>query len=415
MDGIPARKLASTIGLPVERLLGHLNDMGIRIESETDLVTGVQQLRLLQRLPALESESPANRLFAISEVQAATNLRDLNRLLTEAMSARTIQALIKDKNLNLVIEAVLAHVGDPKQQLLAAAVLGRLAAVARGRESEVFSRADDVLTTEPTSIETLEDADEKTYAAMLLSHSTRSWVSSYSYREAVTIDTADAARRELLAANLSREGSISGWIQGVTEHADVLRVVKGEDARLRRVRRIFAAMRAVASTWRGDVGKDVGDRLAECMRVFLSRAPTDTHQEVLYESMDNLLAVLCRVIELRFSSALYSSTYTAASCAMVVNSSSLLPCGVAQPAEPTIRSQPAFSSSTRLSSSAAAKTTILGLAITVPFQAYSAMWLNNWMIFCLSLSGSSGFSIETMFCSRCSILTVPVSKVAMAE
>ena len=46
MDGIPARKLASTIGLPVERLLGHLNDMGIQIESETDLVTGVQQLGL---------------------------------------------------------------------------------------------------------------------------------------------------------------------------------------------------------------------------------------------------------------------------------------------------------------------------------------------------------------------------------
>ena len=38
MDGIPARKLASTIGLPVERLLRHLNDMGIRTESETDRV-----------------------------------------------------------------------------------------------------------------------------------------------------------------------------------------------------------------------------------------------------------------------------------------------------------------------------------------------------------------------------------------
>ena len=113
MDGIPARKLASTIGLPVERLLGHLNDMGIQIDSETDLVTGVQQLRLLQHLPALDSKSPENRLFAISEVQAATNLRDLNRLLTEAMSARKIQALIKDKNLNLVIEALIAHVGDP--------------------------------------------------------------------------------------------------------------------------------------------------------------------------------------------------------------------------------------------------------------------------------------------------------------
>ena len=310
MDGIPAKKLASTIGLPVESLLVHLNDMGIQIESEMDLVTGVQQLRLLQRLPALEPESPASRLFAISEVQAATNLRDLNRLLTEAMSARKIQALIKDQNLNLVIEAVLAHVGDPKQQLLAAAVLGRLAAVARGRESEVFSRADEVLTTEPASIETLEDADEKTYATMVLAHNTRPWVSSYSYREAVKIDTADTARRELLSANLSREGSLSGWIRGVTENFDALRVVRGEDVRLRRVRRVFTALRDVASRWRGDVGEDVGGSLAECMRVFLSRTSVDTDQEVLHESMDNLLSVLCRLIEIRFSSALYSPTYS---------------------------------------------------------------------------------------------------------
>ena len=310
MDGIPARKLASTLGLPVDRLLGHLNKLGIRIENETDLVTGVQQLSLLQRLPTLEPELPANRVFAISEVQAATDLRNLNQLLTEAMTARKIQALIKDKNLNLVIEAVLVLVTDRKQQLQAAAVLGRLAAVARGRESGVFLRADEVLTTEPVSIETLEDADEKTYATMVLAHSTGSWVSSYSYHEAVKIDTADAARRELLSANLSREDSISGWTSGITQHSDVLRVVKGEDARLRRVRRISAAMRDVASRWRGDVGKDVGDSLAECMRIFLSRAPVDVDHEVLHDSMDNLLSVLCRVIEIRFSSALYSSTYS---------------------------------------------------------------------------------------------------------
>ena len=76
MDGIPARKLASTIGLPVERLLGHLNEMGIQIDSETDLVTGVQQPRLLQHLPALDqnlqkigcSPSPRFRRLPISAI-----------------------------------------------------------------------------------------------------------------------------------------------------------------------------------------------------------------------------------------------------------------------------------------------------------------------------------------------------------
>ena len=310
MDGIPARRLASTLGLSAARLLRHLNEIGVRIESETELVTGVQQLRLLQHLPTLELESSTNKTFEISEVQTASDLRNLNQLLTEAMSARKIQALIKDDNLNFVIEAVLALATDWKHQLPAAAVLGRLAAVARGRESEVFSRADEVLTTEPVSIETLDDADEKTYATMVLAHCTQSWASSYSYREALTIDTADTARRELLSASLSREDSIADWITGVTRHADALTKVNGEDARIKRVRRIFSAMRDVASRWRGDAGKDVGNSLAECMRIFLSRAPVDTDQDVLHESMDNLLSVLCRVIEIRFSSAFYSSTYS---------------------------------------------------------------------------------------------------------
>ena len=310
MDGIPAKRLASKMGLPVDRLLRHLNEIGIRIESEKEFVTGVQQLRLLQNLPTQEEESSPKTTFKISDVQSSTSLRNLNQFLTEAMSARKIQALIKDKNLNFVIEKILNLVTDPKEQLLAAAVLGRLAAVARGRESEVFSRADEVLTNEPVSIETLDDADEKTYAAMLLAHSTKLWISNYSYREAVRIDTADTARRELLSANLSREDSISNWITRVTEHASALQEINGEDTRMRRVRRIFSAIRDVATRWRGDVGQDVGKSLTECMRIFLSNASVDMDQEVLHESMDNLLSVLCRVIEIRFSSALYSSTYS---------------------------------------------------------------------------------------------------------
>ena len=145
---------------------------------------------------------------------------------------------------------------------------------------------------------------------MVLAHSTKSWVSTYSYREAVRIDTADTSRRELLFANLSREYSISHWIIGITRHNDALKEVNGEDARIKRARRIFSAMRDVASRWRGDVGKDVGISIAECMRIFLSQAPVDMEPEILHESMDNLLSILCRVIEIRFSSALYSSTYS---------------------------------------------------------------------------------------------------------
>lgn len=323
MDGVPARKLATTIGLPIDRLLGHLSEIGIPVTSGTELVTGTQQLNLLQHLRALETRSSESKTFGITGVQAATSLRELNQLLTEAMTERKIQTLIKDDNLDVVIETVLRFVTDSDQQLPAAAVLGRLAAVARGREAGVLARADDVLATEPISIETLGDADEKTYAATVLAHSSSPWISRYSYREAVIIDTADTARRELLSANLDREGSITNWINGISEHAKAIVDVNNQDARLRRVRRIFTVMRDVCARWRGDVGMDVGDSLAKCLRAFLAGRPSNMDQEILCGLMDNILSVLRRVIEIRFSMALYSSTY-----ALITNGKEMMGPGI---------------------------------------------------------------------------------------
>ena len=47
-------------------------------------------------------------------------------------------------------------------------------------------------------------------------------------------------------------------------------------------------------------------------------------------------------------------------------------------------------------------------------QAYSAMWPNSSASLFLSASGSDGWRIDAMFCSRCSMLAVPVSTVATA-
>ena len=48
-----------------------------------------------------------------------------------------------------------------EHELLTAAILGRLAAVARGREKVVLDRADDIFSDEPESIEDLEDGEAK--------------------------------------------------------------------------------------------------------------------------------------------------------------------------------------------------------------------------------------------------------------
>lgn len=309
MDGLSAKKLARNIDLPIDRLITELNEIGIVIENEDDLITGAQQLMLLQHLRTLKANSGTKTDFSVNDVKKAKELRELNQLLTQAMAERKIQALIKDDNLETVIDAVLDHTTQTDQQLVAAAILGRLAAVARGRESVVFDRADEVFTEEPVSIESLEDGDAKQYAAQVLTHVSDSWVTEYTYRESLLIDSADNARRELLTVCLVREGAIADWLGAITQHADVLRYISNLDTKLKRIRRIFSVMSEIADRWRGDVGSDFGDQLENCLTAFTPKKFGDLDEEVLFTTIDYLLSILVRIIELRFSVALHASTY----------------------------------------------------------------------------------------------------------
>jgi hypothetical protein len=309
MNGTPLKILARDLSMPVGQLTAELKAIGVDIKSEDEQITGQQQLMLSLHLHNLSKAPEAISEVSLNTIKSATDLHKLNELLTRAMADRTIQALIKDSHLNAIIDHVLSLNSNPERELLTAAILGRLAAVARGREQSVFDRADEVVSNEPASIETLADGDAKQYAAQLLTHVTLTWVTEYAYREALTIDTADNARRELLTANLLREESISEWLNAISSHASILRRIENPETRLKRARRIFGVMSDVVERWRGEVGTDIGSRLAEFMKSLLSGKLADLDQDVLFDSMDSTLGILRRVIELRFSHALEGATY----------------------------------------------------------------------------------------------------------
>lgn len=309
MYGITVKKLAKNIGTSVENLIEQLNEAGADVESKGDLVTSEQQLRLLQRYRSLEHVKTKKNI-SIADINSTATLKELDGLLTLVMADRAIHALIKDDGLESVIDSVLDLVVDPGDELLAAAILGRLAAVARGRDSKVFERTDRIFTKKPDNIETLPDGEAKSYAATILARISDSWASEYSYQEVLNIDSADKARKELLTANLKREGNIAQWLEQITEHATRFNAAKNTEARLKRMRRVAAVMREVVDSWRGDTGEAVGDRLSNCMASFLPGKLAGLDQKVLHEVLDSLLAILGRVIGLRFSSALYPSTYS---------------------------------------------------------------------------------------------------------
>ncbi len=311
-------KTAKDLKVTVDWLMDEFARLGVPVKNTTDKLTDKQTLTLLKIQnnmndkpePKDDAAKQAAKKFTLQDIQNADDLRHLDAMLTQLMAKQQIQPLIQEDKLDLVTGCIfeLAE-NEPEEELLAAAMLGRLAAVARNRGVLVFERANDLFTKEPPSIETLIDGDAKAYASAFLKKVDAPWLPKYSYSEAMLIDTADNARRELLSACLEREGNISDWLLKITEQAGQLIQIDSPESRLKRVRRVFGAIRDVAFRWRGEVGSDIGQSISGALRAFVKGKLLEQEQEILFEAVDNLFSVLNRVIELRFSIALYASTY----------------------------------------------------------------------------------------------------------
>ena len=312
MDGTPVRKLARELRIPVDRLSERLAEIGWKPSGGDDLVTGQQQLLLFRNLKSSESTDRPQRV-SLEDVRATSTLEELNGLLTHAMARpQDIQLLIRGDGLEALVAHVLHLNRAGTNELVAAATLGRIANVARGDRGEaVLSRVAEVFSREPGPMEALDDGDGRTkgHAARALRYAKSEWLSAYSVREALAIDTADNARSELLSASLARHGSVAAWLSAISAHATLLRDVPIA-SRPRRLRRILDVMDAVVQGWRGEVGDDVGKEIALCLRGF-SRSTdlAEVDEEILLDVLDSSLSIVVRTIELSFSVAFHAETY----------------------------------------------------------------------------------------------------------
>ena len=288
-----------------------------KVELNRDVRKLEDQLRQLRYAkleePATESEKLKKTEpmeITLSQIETASDLKSLNDLLTQAMQNQQHQALIKDEGLNKIVGLTLdlSSSSPDDEELFAAAILGRLAAVARGRESEVYSRATELFYAEPAAIDTLADGDEKEYAARFLGHTGEIWLSDYCAREALAIDTANKARMELLRILLNQCGSVADLLRRLAQRHEVLKSIESADTRIKRVRRIFESLLEVVRAYDGDVGQEPGSALYACVDA-LSRSAANADSEATHATLDAALGILVRVIELRFSHALQSETY----------------------------------------------------------------------------------------------------------
>ncbi|ROZ63434.1 hypothetical protein EEB15_29950 [Ramlibacter sp. WS9] len=242
-------------------------------------------------------------------------MQELDEVLTREMAHQKVQALIKGDSLEAIAGAIvrLAAELDSQQNLTAAAMLGRLAAVARGREKTVFDHVRLLRLSEDAHIELLPNRDYKTYAAQAVSHVDAIWVADYCAREAVGIDAADIARRELLSISLARYDSVELWLRKVSELSTVLLEIENVDSRLIRSKRIFTSLFEVLQEFHGNLGSNPGQALGLCLQRYLSSGSDKIDQSALHDLLDQALGSIVRLIEMKFSYALTASTYAAIS------------------------------------------------------------------------------------------------------
>lgn len=250
----------------------------------------------------------------ISLIETANDLREVNNLLTQVMAQQKIQPLIKGDNLcyitNMVIDlAVIGHGAEQENKLLAAAVLGRLSAVARGRTDEIFSRLPELFDEQPDDIDTLADGDEKYYAALAFQQLKSKWLTQYCINQAYITDTAEKARKVLFGISLKHAGNISDFIQLNADAVSKLNAIDNAETRLKRVRRISAMLLEVFQEWQGEVGAHAGIALGDWLYGIMQHQSKSASENVITDIINDALGMLLRIIELRFSHALLAPTY----------------------------------------------------------------------------------------------------------
>jgi hypothetical protein len=249
--------------------------------------------------------------IASNTILQAGDLETLDQFLTKEMARQQIQAFIKGENLDLLINRVidLAEQQDTQGRLRAAAMLGRIAAVARTRQKQVFGRVHDLRLEPHASIDMLTTSEQKTYASEALGHLEATWVFDFSLDQAALIETADIARRELLSGALARAERVDVWLEALAERSMQTALIESVEPRLRKVRRILTACNEVLVQWKGSVGLRPGHALARCAEDFIPVNIEEPDPELVEGLVDQFFLILARVVELRFSYALDADTY----------------------------------------------------------------------------------------------------------
>ncbi|WP_052719955.1 hypothetical protein [Pseudomonas ogarae] len=251
----------------------------------------------------------------LNEIGTAQSLVELDNFLTQSMAKQQIQALIKEDGLDLILQKVeqLAKSEDESAEsgLLVLALLGRLSAVARGRESSIFKMLASTINaaTLPALESSTLDGDGKFYAAHSLSQLRASDRADYVLAESVALETAEKARRLLIELVLHSYPTAAKALTAHTAALDNLVGISNSDSRLRKARRISSGWVEVIRSRSFELGERPGEALVKWISALLVGDLREVEESLLFNIVDDGVDILLRIIELRFSHAMLAETY----------------------------------------------------------------------------------------------------------
>ncbi|MBH1967866.1 MAG: hypothetical protein I8H81_06745 [Pseudomonadales bacterium] len=265
-----------------------------------------------------EKRYKKSSIASINDIRGARTLIELDGLLTQSMAKQQIQALIKEEGLDLILKKVteLANAEsdadeDGDSGLLLLALLGRLSAVARGRETAIFGMLPHMI--HASKLSALEsstlDGDGKFYAAQSLAQINTSASAAYALAESVSLDTAEKARKLLIDLVLSNHPTAAEALSAHASALESLGTISNADSRLKKARRISAGWVEAMRGRSFELGEQPGEALAKWVGSLLAGEIREVDETLLFNIVDDGVDLLLRIIELRFSHAMLTETY----------------------------------------------------------------------------------------------------------
>jgi|ETNmetMinimDraft_13_1059891.scaffolds.fasta_scaffold25745_2 hypothetical protein len=310
MKGKPISKVAKGLNMTPSSLLSQLKTMGVEVDNVNDLIDGDLQLKMLRNVGNSEPSSEINVSPTIEDIKSSTDLSDINELFTKLMAQRKMQTFFKDENLEVIIKRIheLRTISEKHGKIEAASIFGRLSALARNKEAKArfLEEVENIFEVDeiPESLEKLQDADSKYYAALGMRTIGAPWLPFYCVREALSIENAPNAQRALLKMALELVGNLCELCLLFEITKEIFADEPKPDNRLRRLSRVAIALDEVVQLWTGDIGENPSYSLERWVKYSFGYISANTDEEAAFAIVDSSINLLIRTIQLRFSNAL---------------------------------------------------------------------------------------------------------------